>query len=158
MPAFDGMPVMPTDFRAGDNPAAAMQAAVAASGRSGGATAAIKSTQAAAMTRVLSVTAAPSANVLPLVAPAAQALVSAAAAKPLSESIVTSGADPTVGMPISGVGGHKAGKGGGGGEKERAAAEEHGSNVQDLEALAMKVARSVMVRIKRERERRGLHV
>lgn len=158
MAAFEGEQVMPSDFRAGGDPAAAMQASMAASGRSGGATAGIKATQAAAMTRVLSVTSAPASNVLPLVAPAAQAVVAAAAAKPLSESIVTSGADPTVGMPMAGVGGHKAGKAGGGAEKERAAAEEHGSNVQDLEALAMKVARSVMVRIKRERERRGLHV
>lgn len=158
MAAFEGEQVMPSDFRAGGDPAAAMQASMAASGRSGGATAGIKATQAAAMTRVLSVTSAPASNVLPLVAPAAQAVVAAAAAKPLSESIVTSGADPTVGMPMAGVGGHKAGKAGGGAEKERAAAEEHGSNVQDLEALAMKIARSVMVRIKRERERRGLHV
>lgn len=158
MAAFEGEQVMPSDFRAGGDPAAAMQASMAASGRSGGATAGIKATQAAAMTRVLSVTSAPASNVLPLVAPAAQAVVAAAAAKPLSESIVTSGADPTVGMPMAGVGGHKAGKAGGGAEKERAAAEEHGSNVQDLEDLAMKVARSVMVRIKRERERRGLHV
>ncbi|MBM4342488.1 MAG: hypothetical protein FJ100_03830 [Deltaproteobacteria bacterium] len=162
-PGFvEGM-AMPSDFRAGQDlvqPAAGMDAMVEAANRGGGATAAHKGTQAAAMTRVLSVTAAPTANMLPLVAPAAQAIVAAAAAKPLSEGIATSGGDATYGTPIVGVGDHKAGKAGqgAGGDKARQQAEDQASNVQDIEALAVKVARSVMVRIKRERERRGLHV
>ena len=159
---LDGMAV-PTDFRMGQdlvNPAAGIDAMVEAANRSSGATASHKGTQAAAMTRVLSVTAAPTANMLPLVAPAAQAIVAAAAAKPLSEGIATSGGDPTYGTPIVGVGDHKAGKAsqGAGGDGARQQAEDQASNVQDIEALAVKVARSVMVRIKRERERRGLHV
>ncbi|MBI5607793.1 MAG: hypothetical protein HY902_02820 [Deltaproteobacteria bacterium] len=163
LPDFDGAPVIPSNFSAGDAGATvhSMADAVAASGRRGGATAAGQGAQAAAMTRVLSVTSSPGGNVLPLVAPAAQAVV-AAAAKPLSESIVTSGADPSLGVPIVGVGDHKAGKassgGDGGGQKARDGADEHAANVQDIEALAMKIARAVMVRIKRERERRGLHV
>lgn len=158
----DGM-ALPTDFRVGQdlvNPAAGLDAMVEAANRSAGATASHKGTQAAAMTRVLSVTAAPTANMLPLVAPAAQAIVAAAAAKPLSEGIATSGGDPTYGTPIVGVGDHKAGKAGqgAGGDKARQQSEDQSSSVQDIEALAVKVARSVMVRIKRERERRGLHV
>ena len=162
LPDFDGAPVIPTNFSAGDAGATvhSMADAVAASGRRGGATASGQGAQAAAMTRVLSVTSSPTGNMLPLVAPAAQAVVAAAAAKPLSESIVTSGADPSLGVPIVGVGDHKAGKAGGegGGQKARDGADEHAANVQDIEALAMKIARAVMVRIKRERERRGLHV
>lgn len=161
LPDFDGATVLPTDFSSLDSAVSSMASAVDSAGRRGGATAAAQGTQAAAMTRVLSVTASPGGNMLPLVAPAAQAIVSAAAAKPLSESIVTSGADPSMGMPMTGVGGHKAGKnsqGGDGGQKAQDSADEHAANVQDIEALAMKIARSVMVRIKRERERRGLHV
>ena len=157
--ARDGM-TMPADFQSGQaliQPASSLDTMVEAAGRTGGATASLKGTQAAAMTRVLSVTSSPAANMLPLVAPAAQAIVAAAAAKPLSESIATSGGDPTLGLPMSGVGGGKSGQGGGG-EKGRQQSEDHSSNVQDIEALANKIARSVMVRIKRERERRGLHV
>lgn len=148
---------LPADFSYGEqglvNPAAAMQAAVAQSGRNQGASAAMRSHQAGAMARVLSVTSTPGANMLPLVAPAASALVAAAAAKPLSESIVTSGSDPSMGMPLHDMGGKKKdAKGGGGGEGSH-----DGHHAEDLEALAQKIARSVMTRIKRERERRGIH-
>lgn len=155
---FEGVPVLPSDFRYGDA-ASTVEDAFASSGRSSGATSAARSSQAAAMTRVLSVTDAPSAQVLPLVAPAAQAVVTAAAAKSWSDSLVTSGGDPTMGLPIASTGSRKAGasgkqggEGGGGGSGG-----EQGDQAQDIEALAMKIARSVMVRIKRERERRGLH-
>ncbi len=108
------------------------------------------------MARVLSVTAAPSENMLPLVAPAAHAMVAAAAAKPLSESIVTSGADATLGMPMMG---QSSSKHGGGKGQEQGGKDEAGGPgaAQDLDALAMKIARSVMMRLKRERERRGIH-
>lgn len=143
----------PTEFV---NPAAAVQNAVAQQGRSSGATAAGRSTQASAMARVLSVTAAPSENMLPLVAPAAHAMVAAAAAKPLSESIITSGADATLGMPTMG---QSSSKHGGGKGQEQGGKDEAGGPgaAQDLDALAMKIARSVMMRLKRERERRGIH-
>jgi hypothetical protein len=150
---------LPSDFSYGQqglvNPAAAMQAAVAQSGRNQGASAAMRSVQAGAMARVLSVTSTPGANMLPLVAPAASALVAAAAAKPLSESIVTSGSDPSMGMPLHDMGanGKKNAKGGGGGGE----GSHDGHHAEDLEALAQKIARSVMTRIKRERERRGIH-
>jgi hypothetical protein len=118
----------------------------------------MRSSQAAAMTRVLSVTDAPSAHVLPLVAPAAQAVVAAAAAKSWSDALVTSGGDPTMGLPIASTGSRKAGQGGKqGGGGEGGGGGEQADQAQDIEALAMKIARSVMVRIKRERERRGLH-
>ncbi len=154
---FEGVPVIPSDFRLGDA-ATAVEESVAASGRSGGATSAMRSSQAAAMTRVLSVTDAPSAHVLPLVAPAAQAVVAAAAAKSWSDALVTSGGDPTMGLPIASTGSRKAGQGGKqGGGGEGGGGGEQADQAQDIEALAMKIARSVMVRIKRERERRGLH-
>ena len=110
------------------------------------------------MARVLSVTAAPSANVLPLVAPAARAVVAQAAAKPMSESIATSGANPTASVQMGGqaVSGEQAGGSGmGAGAQDRQDA--GGQPTQELNALAMKVARSVLVRIKRERERRGIY-
>ncbi len=156
----DGPQGLPTDFNYGEkslvNPAAAMQAAVSQAGRNQGASASMRSVQSGAMARVLSVTSTPGANMLPLVAPAASALVAAAAAKPLSESIVTSGADATVGMPMQDMGGHgnkKNAKGGGGGE----ASHDGQGQAEDIDALAQKIARSVMTRIKRERERRGIH-
>lgn len=155
----EGPSSLPSDF-GGDfvrpqSQAAAVQQAIAASGRGAGATAGMKSIQAGAMARVLSVTDAPSANMLPLVAPAARAVVAAAAAKPLSESIVTSGADSSLFAPITSMGGGKKGKGGG--EQAHAGAESGHGQPQDLDALAAKIARAVMVRIKRERERRGIH-
>ncbi len=139
------------------SPMAAMQAAASAGNNTGG-TAAAKSQQAGAMARVLSVTASPSANVLPLVAPAARALVARAAAKPMSESISTSGANATASLSLAGqdVDGQQAGGSGmGAGAQDRQDA--GGQPSQELNALAMKVARSVLVRIKRERERRGIH-
>ena len=46
----------------------------------------------------------------------------------------------------------------GGGHDGHAQAAEHAEQAaQDLDALAQKIARSVMVRVKKERERRGLH-
>lgn len=158
-PSPDGPGAIPGDFSYGGdnalvNPAAAMQAAVERSARDGGATSAGRAVQAGAMARVLSVTAEPSANVLPLVAPAAHALVAAAAAKPLSESIATSGSDPTASMPLLGQSSHHKN----GGHDGHAQAAEHAEQAaQDLDALAMKIARQVMVRVKKERERRGLH-
>ncbi len=160
----DGAGAIPGDFSFGSeaalsgaaliNPAAALQSAVEDSARYRGATAAGRGIQAGAMARVLSVTSEPSANMLPLVAPAAHALVAAAAAKPLSESISTSGSDPTQGMPMLGQSHH----GKGGGHDGHAQAAEHAEQAaQDLDALAQKIARSVMVRVKKERERRGLH-
>jgi hypothetical protein len=105
------------------------------------------------MARVLSVTSEPAANMLPLVAPMAQAIVQAAAAKPLSESIVTSGADPTGGMPLTSLGRDR----GQGQQQEAASGGQQDAGTADLDALASKIARSVMVRLKRERERRGQH-
>ena len=137
------------------SPVAAMQA-VAASGAAG--TGGVKQQQASAMARVLSVTASPSANVLPLVAPAARAVVAQAAAKPMSESIATSGYNATAALQVTGqqVDGQQAGGSGmGGSAQERQDA--GGQPAQELNALAMKVARSVLVRIKRERERRGIY-
>ncbi len=140
------------------SPAAAMERAASAPGASGGGTAARKSQQAGAMARVLSVTAAPTANVLPLVAPAARAVVAQAAAKPMSESIATSGANATSAMSMTGhdvSGQQAAGSGNGAGSESK---QESSQPQQELDALAMKVARSVLIRIKRERERRGIHV
>ncbi len=112
------------------------------------------------MARVLSVTAAPGANILPLVAPAARAIAGAAAAKGLSEGVqmATSGANPSMIAPLSGhdIQGQTAG-GSGQGSTEKERAESGGTPAQELDQLAMKIARSVMVRIKRERERRGLY-
>jgi hypothetical protein len=105
------------------------------------------------MARVLSVTSEPAANMLPLVAPMAQAVVQAAAAKPLSESIVTSGADPSAGMPLTSLGRDR----GQGQQQEAASGGQQDAGTADLDALASKIARSVMVRLKRERERRGQH-
>jgi hypothetical protein len=139
---------------------ASIAAEVASAGQaSGGATAAFKGSQASSLARVLSVTATPGGNVLPLVAPAARAVVAKAAAKPMSESIATSGSNPTLAMPIAGhnvAGGGGAGSGQGAtpGDRQDAGA----APQQELDALAMKIARSVLVRIKRERERRGIHV
>ncbi|MCO4760809.1 MAG: hypothetical protein KC502_04850 [Myxococcales bacterium] len=139
------------------SPVAAMQAAAAGSSSAGG-TAAVKSQQASAMARVLSVTAAPTANVLPLVAPAARAIVAQAAAKPMSESIATSGANPSVAMPMAGHDADAQQSGGSGmGGDTRTQREAGAQPQQELDALAMKVARSVMVRIQRARERRGIH-
>jgi len=156
--APEGAAAIPGDFTYGSdatlvNPAAALQSAVEESARFSGATASSRGIQAGAMARVLSVTSEPSANVLPLVAPAAHALVAAAAAKPLSESISTSGSDPTQGMPMLGQSHH----GKGGSQDGHAAAEHAEQAAHDLDALAQKIARSVMVRVKKERERRGLH-
>lgn len=142
------------------SPAAIAASVAAGQGAAAGATAADRSGKAASMARVLSVTAAPTANVLPLVAPAAKAVVAKAAAKPQSESIATSGSNPTYGVPLAGQGmesgGGGAGSGKGGTAEERSQA--GGGPQQELDALAMKIARSVLVRIKRERERRGIHV
>lgn len=147
---------MPADFsaeRALLQPGSAAAAMAQSAVQRGGATAAGQATQAAGMARVLSVTSQPAANTLPLVAPMAQAMVQVAAAKPLSESIVTSGADPTMGLPQT-AGVRSAGERGRGDQGQAAPAE---ASAQDLDALAQKIARSVMVRLKRERERRGLY-
>ena len=143
---------MPSDFNYGDHSLVNPAAAVQDMHRNQGASASTRGVQASAMARVFSVTSDPGANVLPLVAPAASAVVAAAAAKPLSESIVTSGSDATVGMPTASIGGgQKKGK-----ESQGAASGGQGHD-EDLDALAGKIARSVMMRIKRERERRGIH-
>ncbi|GEM_PF-3406230 len=136
------------------------RAAVQSAASSSFGAAAPKSSAAASMARVLSVTAAPTANILPLVAPAARAVASAAAAKGLSEGVqmATSGANPSMIAPMSGhdiQGQTSGGPGQGSTEKERA--ESGGTPAQELDQLAMKIARSVMVRIKRERERRGIY-
>ena len=135
----------------------AVQAAAGATSASGG-TSAAKASAASSVARVLSVTASPTANVLPLVAPAARAVAAAAAAKPLAESISTSGANPSMIAPMAGhdIAGQTAG-GPGQGSTEKERAESGGTPAQELDQLAMKIARSVMIRIKRERERRGLH-
>jgi hypothetical protein len=83
---------------------------------------------------------------LPLVAPASRAIAAQAAAKPQAESIATSGGDATLGAPTRSV------TGGGGSDSGQADTPQ-----QDLDALAMKIARSVLVRLKREKERRGIH-
>ncbi|MSP92906.1 MAG: hypothetical protein EXR79_14070 [Myxococcales bacterium] len=138
------------------DPAAAVQRAVTNAGRGRGASATARTIQTGAMARVLSVTASPTDNMLPLVAPAASAIVHAAAAKPLTESIVTSGADASMYMPMQGQSGSKkSGEGGKGGGDRSETPGDHAA--QDMDALAQKIARSVMVRIKRERERRGIH-
>ncbi len=128
------------------SPQQAIQSAAAGAPSRQGATAQAKSVKAGAMARVLSVTAAPSANILPLVAPAARAIAAQAAAKPQAESIATSGADSTHASSSRSV------AGGGGSETGQTDATK-----QDLDALAMKIARSVLVRMKREKERRGIH-
>jgi hypothetical protein len=146
---------LPSDFRADSalvQPGSASDA-VRQAGMGRGATAAGHASQAAGMARVLSVTSEPAANMLPLVAPMAQAIVQAAAAKPLSESIVTSGADPTGGMPLTSLGRDR----GQGQQQESASGGQQDAGTADLDALASKIARSVMVRLKRERERRGQH-
>lgn len=152
---------LPSDTATRDlvSPAAIAASVAAGQGAQAGATAAERSGKAASLARVLSVTASPTANVLPLVAPAAKAVVAKAAAKPQSESIATSGANATFGVPMAGQGmdgGGGAGSGKGGTPEERSQA--GGGPQQELDALAMKIARSVLVRIKRERERRGIHV
>ncbi len=149
---------LPRDFQFGDaspelvSPHKAMEQAARGASASQGGTAQSRGLKAGAMARVLSVTASPTANVLPLVAPAARALASVAAAKSLDESVITSGSDPTAGTPIERQGG------GGSQAQGEATTDEQGSEIsKEINALAMRIARSVMVRIKRERERRGLH-
>ena len=151
-------PGLPRDFNFGEtnaelvSPGAAMeQAARGATARQGG-TDQARSMKAGAMARVLSVTAAPTANMLPLVAPAARAIASLAAAKSLDESVITSGSDPSAGMPIDRQTG-----GGSQDQGEASTDEQSGELGKEINALAQRVARSVMVRIKRERERRGIH-
>ena len=136
----------------------AVQRAAGASAAGAGATQAAKASKASSVARVLSVTAAPTSNMLPLVAPAARAVAAAAAAKPLAESIATSGSNPSMVAPMAGhdIAGQTAG-GPGQGSTEKERAESGGTPAQELDQLAMKIARSVMIRIKRERERRGLH-
>ena len=122
--------------------------------RATGPTASARANQAGAMARVLSVTDSPTGNMLPLVAPAAHAVVTAAAAKPQSEHIVTSGYGPSQGMSgqsIQGAG-HADGAHGDAGH---ASDEGAGHDAQDVDALAAKIARSVLLRMQRERERRG---
>ena len=151
-------PGLPRDFSYGEStselvsPQAAMErAARGATARLGG-TAQDRSMKAGAMARVLSVTASPTAEVLPLVAPAARAIASMAAAKSLDESVITSGSDPSAGTPID----RQAG--GGSQDQGEATTDEQGSELgKEINALAQRIARSVMVRIKRERERRGIH-
>ena len=137
---------------------AAVQRAASAPSAAGGDTHAARAGKAASVARVLSVTASPTANMLPLVAPAARAIATAAAAKPIAESIATSGSNPSMVAPMAGhdIAGQTAG-GPGQGSTEKERAEAGGSAAQELDQLAMKIARSVMIRIKRERERRGLH-
>ena len=129
---------------------AARQAQAAA--RATGPTASGRAVQASAMARVLSVTDSPTSNMLPLVAPAAHAVVTAAAAKPQSEHIVTSGFGPGQGTATQSLqnGDHPNGEGAHGHGDSG-----HGHDAQDLDALAAKIARSVMTRMQRERERRG---
>ena len=154
----DGGPASgPSDFQFGETgdlvrPTAAVEAAAGFSSSS--ATGARQGAQAGAMARVLSVTSTDSSNTLPLVAPAARAVVAAAAAKPLSESITTSGGDALLGQPFGASGSGPAAAEGGGQSREANADE----SAQDLNALANRIARSVMIRLKRERERRGIHV
>ncbi len=150
---------LPRDFQFGEptpelvSPHTAMEQAARGASASRGGTAQARGQQAGAMARVLSVTATPSSGVLPLVAPAARALASVAAAKRLDESVVTSGSDPSAGVPIE-----RASGGGGSPDESEATTDEQGSELsKEIDALAMKIARSVMVRIKRERERRGIH-
>ena len=131
--------------------AAARQAQATA--RAAGPTASASATQASAMARVLSVTDSPTGNMLPLVAPAAHAVVTAAAAKPQSEHIVTSGYGPSQGTSATSLQGNGHGDGGQapGGEGDAS----QGHDAQDVDALAAKIARSVLLRMQRERERRG---
>jgi hypothetical protein len=55
--------------------------------------------------------------------------------------------------------GQSSSKHGGGKGQEQGGKDEAGGPgaAQDLDALARKIARSVMMRLKRERERRGIH-
>lgn len=156
--AFGAPPARTSDLRFVST-ATVAQSVAGARGPDASATASAKISKASSMARVLSVTAAPGANMLPLVAPAARAVVAQAAAKPMSESIATSGANGTMAMPVAG---HDVSGGGGAGSGMGATADERKEagtpGQQELEALAMKIARSVLVRIKRERERRGIHV
>jgi hypothetical protein len=131
--------------------AAARQAQAAA--RATGPTASARAHQAGAMARVLSVTDAPTSNMLPLVAPAAHAVVTAAAAKPQSEHIVTSGFGPSQGGPTQSL--HGGGHGDGAPNEHGHGDQAQGHDAQDVDALAAKIARSVMLRMQRERERRG---
>ncbi len=131
--------------------AAARQAQATA--RTAGPTASARATQASAMARVLSVTDSPTGNMLPLVAPAAHAVVTAAAAKPQSEHIVTSGYGPSQGTSATSLQGNSQGDGGQAHEGEGDASQGH--DAQDVDALAAKIARSVLLRMQRERERRG---
>lgn len=133
--------------------AAAAQAS-AARARTAGASAAARGAQVSAMARVLSVTDRPTVNMLPLVGPAAHAVVSAAAAKPASEHLVTSGANPTSGMPTGSMGGNAA-RADSGGAAADGGGEDGGGGAQDLDALAAKIARSILQRMQRDRERRG---
>jgi hypothetical protein len=121
--------------------------------RTAGPTASARATQAGAMARVLSVTDSPTGNMLPLVAPAAHAVVSAAAAKPQSEHIVTSGYGPSQGMSGQSMqgAGHADGAQAGAGHK----GDDTGHDAQDVDVLAAKIARSVLLKMQRERERRG---
>ncbi len=156
--AFGAPPAQTSDLRFVST-ATVAQSVAGARGPDASATASAKISKASSMARVLSVTAAPGADMLPLVAPAARAVVAQAAAKPMSESIATSGANGTLALPVAGhdvSGGGGAGSGMGATSEERKEAGTPGQ--QELEALAMKIARSVLVRIKRERERRGIHV
>jgi hypothetical protein len=148
-----GGPRLPRDVQFGPggelvSPQKAIQSAAAGTPSRQGATAQAKGVKAGAVARVLSVTAAPAANVLPLVAPAARAIAAQAAAKPQAESIATSGGDAAIGTPMGSVTG-----GGGGGDDAGGG----GAVQQDIDGLAMKIARSVLVRMKREKERRGIH-
>jgi hypothetical protein len=159
--ATDGSaPGLPRDFGAGALPGTSLvdpgRVASTALDGAGGAGA----TQAAGMARAFAVTSTPGASVLPLVAPAAKAVAQAAAAKPLSETIAGAG-DPSIGKPALGASPHDGGESGADGQGRaqdgRSSASVDVKAQQDVNALAMKIARSVMLRMRRERERRGIH-
>ena len=98
------------------------------------------------MARVLSVTDSPTGDMLPLIAPAAHAIVTAAAAKPQSEPV--GGYGPSEGTAPPSAPSH--------GSADRHFGDAApGQDAEDVDALAARIARSVLLRMQRERERRG---
>ncbi len=117
-----------------------------ATARATGPSASTRATQASRMARVLSVTDSPTGDMLPLIAPAAHAIVTAAAAKPQSEPV--GGYGPSEGTAPPSAPSH--------GSADRHFGDAApGQDAEDVDALAARIARSVLLRMQRERERRG---
>jgi len=115
-----------------------------------GPTAAARSAQTGAMARVLQVTSAPSGDVLPLIAPAARAVVAAAAAKPTTEPVSAMGGE------LSGAPDHTLTTA----QKRDQEKFRQGKKDQkkiNIDVLASRIANAIMGRLKREKERRGIY-